>query len=142
MQEIRELLCLDWGKKRIGLARASTVARIPEPLASIANDEHTYGHLRKIIAQHHTSAIVVGLPRDMHMHETEQTRLVRQWVAEARSHFLMPFYWQDETATTAHAEGIASAHSSFEKRPDIDSLAASIILQDFLLTPASKRVAC
>ena len=137
MKAINEVLALDVGKARIGVARASMRARIPEPVTTIETSK-ALELLNEIIDRYQTQAIVVGLPRSLHGDDTEQTRWVRQWITEAANHIKLPFYLQDEALTSAKALELAADDET--KNQSQDALAASLILQDFLDTPKHMRV--
>lgn len=134
----KQLLGLDVGIKRSGIARASTVARIAEPLMSVKTSE-LMKNLQELINRHSVDAVVIGLPRNLDSQETQQTQWVRDWVQEARPNIDRPMYWQDEALTSRLAEAKATSH---KKPKDVDAFAAAIILQDFLDTPESERVVC
>ena len=129
---------LDVGQKRIGVARASALAMLAEPLDSIAAQD-SIKELLKLVDDHSIGTIVVGLPRNLDSKDTKQTEWVRQWVNDAKAKIELPFFWQDEALTSVVAEAERQAH---KKPKDIDSLAAAIILQDFLDTPEADRLPC
>lgn len=133
--EAKEILALDVGLKRTGIARASNVARLAEPLKTVATEEAietVVGYLK----EHEVEAIAVGLPRNLKGDDTEQTTWVRGWVDGAKQRIATPLYWQDEALTSVKAADLKS------KKNDIDSVAAAVILQDFLDTPEAERVVC
>jgi putative Holliday junction resolvase len=134
--EAKQYLALDVGLKRTGIARGSEAARLAEPLRTIATSEVTKA-LKDLIEEYNVSAIVVGLPRNLRGNSTQQTNWVRDWVVGAKRKIDMPFYWQDEVLTTQIAE---AKKLSYKKVHDVDSLAAAVILQDFLDTPEADRV--
>jgi putative Holliday junction resolvase len=132
----KQLLGLDVGLKRTGIARASQLARLAEPLVTIPTVD-AIKTIKDLIEQYNVGTIVVGLPRSLSGEDTSQTSWVRDWVKHAKTKIELPFYWQDEALTSR----VAEAKSKSYKRPhDVDSLAASIILQDFLETAAAERV--
>ena len=133
--EAKEILGLDIGAKNTGVARASNVARLAEPLMSISAKK-TMITLKKYIAEHKVEAIVIGLPRSLNGEDTEQTKWVRDWVDKAKQKINAPLYYQDEALTTEKAKGYQlKANSSFDEH----ALAAAIILQDFLDSAEANR---
>lgn len=132
----KQLLGLDVGLKRTGIARASEDARIAEPLITVPTTE-VIKVLKDLIKEHNVGTIVVGLPRNLAGDDTRQTTWVRDWVKHAKNKVDLPFYWQDEVLTSRIAE---AKKLSSKKLHDVDSLAAAIILQDFLDTPESERM--
>lgn len=135
--EIKEIIGLDLGLKRTGIARASTAARLPEPLMSVQTAD-TISTVKAITEGKGIEAVVVGLPRNLSGDDTQQTEWARQWVRTAKDSLNAPFYWQDEALTSRLAGTAGNGH----KVKDIDAVAAAIILQDFLDTPLEKRVPC
>jgi putative holliday junction resolvase len=128
-----EFLSVDVGSARIGVARGSSVARIAQPLETIAAGM-AIDRLKEVVDENRTAGVVVGLPRSLAGEDTAQTRYVRDWVNEAKAQINLPFYWQDEALTTKQAEGLGV------KNHTVDAQAAAIILQDFLDTPEEDRV--
>jgi len=121
-----EIIGLDLGLKRTGVARLNTVARIAEPLKPIDMDDGLVTKLSAVVAEHETQAIVAGMPRGLNGQETEQTAWAQKIVEELRAAFEIPVFTIDEAATTKFAEERAFKDQS------IDSVAATIIVEDFV----------
>jgi putative holliday junction resolvase len=128
------VLALDIGTVRIGLARANTTIRLPELLATLKNDESFLDELKKIITEYDIDAMVVGLPRNMDGLETEQTQYVRNFCAEHLEVIGLPILWQDETLSSVAAQDILATKKGIHTKGDVDALAASIIVGDYLET--------
>jgi putative Holliday junction resolvase len=120
-----DYLGLDVGQKRTGIARASSTAKLPQPLKIVETDK-LIDELKALVGAQHTLAIVVGLPRNLEGDDTSQTRWVRQWAEQARQEIDLPLHFQDEALTTTEALSRQPNNS----QPDAE--AAAIILQDFL----------
>jgi putative Holliday junction resolvase len=134
----KQYLGLDVGLKRTGIARGSDAARLAEPLLTVQTTD-VLKTLKDMIEEYNVTAVVVGLPRNLHGNNTQQTNWVRDWVEHAKRKIDVTYYWQDEVLSTRMAE----AKKLKLKNPhDIDSLAAAIILQDFLDTPEANRTVC
>lgn len=131
-----EMIGLDVGMKRTGIARASNIARIAEPMESVPTEE-LIDRLEELVKEKGIDAVVVGLPRNLRGEDTEQTRWVRDWAKSARAKIKASFYWQDEALTSRLAEAELKKSG---KVHDVDSLAAAMILQDFLDSPEDKKV--
>ena len=129
--EVKDILGLDIGDKRTGIARASSVAKLSEPLMSVPAKD-TVDALLKYIDEHAVEAIAVGLPRSLRSEDTKQTTAVRAWVKHAQERINIPFYWQDEALTSREAAGKLQTSNLKDQKLDEHSLAAAIILQDFL----------
>lgn len=141
-----EILALDVGAVRVGIARGSSTARLAEPLKTV-KAEDALAEVQKLIRQNEAGAIVVGLPRNLSGEDTSQTRWVRQWVKQAKKEIGRPFYWQDEALTSKQAisnKQLIRQTQGRKAKSNVDehSLAAATILQDFLNTPQDMRIMC
>ncbi len=126
------ILALDVGGRRIGVARANTIARLPGPLTTLINDQSIFDKLAKIIQEEQVVSIVVGLPRGMNGQETKQTVHTRQFIEGLKRHFSIPVYSQDEALTSQKAEQEILTHPKKQNMGMIDALAATFILEDYL----------
>ena len=138
--EAKEILGLDVGKKYIGIARASDVAALAEPLTTMKSEESPK-QLAELIAENGVDTIVVGLPRNLQGDETAQTNWVRKWVDDVKKNIDVNFYWQDEALTSKLAE-LHQLKSKYKNPIDEHAMAAAIILQDFLDAPEAQRTPC
>lgn len=126
------VLALDVGAARIGVALASITARIPRPLTAITNDDTMLASLQNLLQEHDVALLVVGLPRGLEGQHTAQTRAVETFVAQLRQHISLPVHWQDEALTSQKAEAELQQRKVPYSKGDIDALAATYILEDFL----------
>lgn len=126
------ILALDVGGRRIGVARANTIARLPAPLTTLINDQEIFNQLNKLMQDEQVTAVVIGLPRGMNGQETEQTGLTRKFAEEFKKHFSIPVYFQDEALTSQKAEQEIFSNAKKQNKGMIDALAATYILEDFL----------
>ncbi|MCA9332800.1 Holliday junction resolvase RuvX [Candidatus Saccharibacteria bacterium] len=131
MQE-SNIIALDIGEKRIGIAIASVVAGFPTPLITIENNDKVWHKLHDIIGKNEITSIVVGLPVSLSGNETAQTKYTRLFVDELSKHFSLPIHFQDESLTSKKAESELEAKKKSYSKADIDALAATFILDDFL----------
>jgi putative Holliday junction resolvase len=133
------LLALDVGTKRIGVALASSIARMPHPLMTLdADAEDLLTQLAAIIKAEDVGLLVVGLPRGLEGQETAQTTLVRDFAASL-AQFQLPVAFQDEALTSRKAEAELEARGRPYAKGDIDALAATYILEDYLLNQPETR---
>jgi len=126
------ILALDVGGRRIGVAAANVMARIAHPLTTVENNDDTATVLFKIAEDEGAVGLVVGLPRNLSGEETEQTRTVQAFVDSLQQHTSIPVYWQDEAVTSKKAEAELIERKKPYAKGDIDALAATYILEDFL----------
>lgn len=127
-----DVIGLDVGSVRIGVARASRIVRLAEPLTTLRNDESVWRELNTLIATHDVHTIVVGLPRGLDGQETAQTTTVRQFVEELGKRVNRPIVFQDEALTSHKAEAELAARNKPFAKEDVDALAAVYILEDYL----------
>ena len=129
---VANLLGLDIGEKRIGVARASTSARLPQSLETLNNDDTFLDKLKSTISEYQIDTLVVGLPRNLNGEETKQTAYVRDFCNEKLKLLTLPIVMQDETLSTYAAEERLGSGKKLYKKSEIDSAAAAIILEDYL----------
>lgn len=130
------VLALDVGSKRVGLAIAGAQTNLARPLKTLVRGDSFFDELHDVIADESVSALVIGLPRGLDGQHTAQTKAVEDFVAELSEHIDLPVHMQDEALTSKQAEAELQARGKIYAPADIDALAATYILEDFL---ASKR---
>lgn len=129
-----KLIALDVGTKRIGVAKADSSVRIavPYPAVEVADGEE-FKKIASLARAWDINSFVLGLPRNSQGEETEQSRYVRKFAKELKR--VIPdakICFQDESLTSVEAEKRLKSRKKGYKKGDIDSEAATIILQDFL----------
>jgi len=124
-----EIIALDVGGRRIGVARANSVARIPEPLATITVDGTELEQINDLAAELGARKLVIGLPRNQQGEETAQTQTVKDFAAKLDGYELI---WQDESLTSVAAEDSLQKSGKAYAKADVDALAAAHILKDYL----------
>ena len=128
------ILALDVGGARIGVARADVELKFANPLLTLPNDEHIWEALQALIEANAVQTLVVGLPRGLGGQETAQTSIARDFAKEASERLKIAIELQDEAMTSVKAETeLRSRRKPYEKS-DIDALAATYILEDYLQT--------
>ncbi len=127
----QSILAIDYGDKRVGVARAGTIARLPEPLTTLENNPKLLDAIQQLIDEEEVSVVVVGLPRSLEGADTDQTRKTRDFIEQLRG-LAVEVVEQDEAVTSENA--LSELHQSkrdFDKS-EVDQLAAVYILQDYL----------
>lgn len=129
----KSVVALDVGSKRIGVAIASLEARLPRPLVTLtATDHDLLEQLQAIIERETVGRIVVGLPRGMAGQQTAQTNSILQFTERLKEQINIPIDMQDESVTSKQAEAELESRGKPYQRSDIDALAATYILEDWL----------
>lgn len=124
------ILALDYGEKRVGVAIAQMVARMPRPLTTLPNTETLLNDIRKVVTQEDAGLVVVGLPRGMDGGYTAQTKAAEAFATQLASVLTVPVELADETLSSVDAE--SSLAGQAYSKGDIDAMAAAIILERYL----------
>jgi putative Holliday junction resolvase len=128
----RTILALDIGSARIGMALANTQAKLATPAGTLENNQSAVKQLQEFCAQEAVEHLIIGLPRGLNGQDTTQTDAVRAMGTELAKQLALPFSWQDEAVTSAKAEAELKARGKAYAKEEIDALAATYILEDYL----------
>lgn len=138
-------IALDIGDKRIGVSICDSSAPFPAPLTTLHASSGVGAELMDILSKQKVSAIIIGYPRNQAGEATDQTARVEKIVGLLNLPGHIPIYWQDESLTSVKAEAELSKRGKPFSKGDIDSLAATYILDDFIkshpnFTPRSNNI--
>ncbi|MDR1997042.1 MAG: Holliday junction resolvase RuvX [Candidatus Margulisbacteria bacterium] len=131
MQE--RLLSLDYGSKRIGLAVNDALGLAVHPLPYLENTSEKLKKLRRLIQERNIQKLILGLPVALSGEESIAAQKVRQFAA-ALAALGLPIEFIDERLSTAAAHKMMLQYNipARERRQKVDSLAACILLEDYL----------
>lgn len=124
------ILAVDYGEKRVGVAIAHEVARLPRPLTTLPNTPELTAELAELVHKESVGLVLVGLPRSMDGGYTAQTEAAEAFRRKLAAELPVPVQAADETLTSVDAEA-ALAGKEYVKA-DIDALAATYILERYL----------
>jgi|TARA_B100001245_G_scaffold100561_1_gene73085 putative holliday junction resolvase len=124
------LLALDVGTKRIGVAAADDSVPIALPLMTIDVDGGELSKIQQLIKERSINTIVIGYPRNQSGDATAQTRISQDFAEKLQHDVTIVF--QDESLTSVMAEDRLKADGRPYDKAAIDAMAAAIILQDYL----------
>ncbi len=130
--QTRSILGLDVGERRIGVAIANSLAKLPSPLKTLPNDPDVFDNLKQLITENQVDSIVVGLPRGLNGQDTIQTKFARDFAERLKQAIGVKIYLVDEAVTSVKAESELMQRQKNYSKDDIDSLAAVYILEDYL----------
>lgn len=130
---VYSILALDIGEQRTGVAMANSIARIASPLVTLNTPETLVEDVQRLIKQHGVSKLVVGLPRNLHGKDTAQTQYVQQIAGKIEEATGLEAQFIDEALTSVKAEKELQQRKKPYTKEDIDMLAATYILEDYLL---------
>lgn len=128
----QSIIALDIGAARIGVARAGSIARLPEPLEAISNDDNVFDILKSIIEREEIGLVVIGIPRNLKGEETPQSQVIRDFASRLSGHIELEVVFVDESFSSKRADEYLKGL----KKPDVsqDSVAACYILEEFFKT--------
>lgn len=130
-------MALDVGTKRIGVAVAHVVARLPRPLLTLRASEQSVDDIAALAEKEGVRELVVGLPRSMDGSSSDQTRYTEAFADVLKARLNMPVHLVDETLSSVQAE--AGLRGRKYEKGDVDALAACIILERFLETDSGAK---
>ncbi|MBR1893564.1 MAG: Holliday junction resolvase RuvX [Lachnospiraceae bacterium] len=131
---------LDYGSKTVGVAltdETGTIARSVE-IVRRENEKRlrrTCARIESIIVENHVDEIVIGLPLNMDGSEGERAEKAREFAEMLGRRTGMVVHMVDERLTTVEADEIMDANAikdRRERKSKVDSIAAAVILQDFI----------
>lgn len=115
------ILGIDYGKKRIGLAWVQSGLDVVLPFGVVGNLEE----LVELIKKENIDKVVFGMPFGLDAQENENTDRVNKFITELKQGIDLPIEFIDERFTSAQADRMEGDASRDEK-------AAMIILQSYL----------
>jgi len=135
----KKILAIDFGTKITGLARFCEGRDIdPYPYESIkyVNDDKLIADILDVVKESLTDLAVLGIPRLLDGKETTMSKKIRDFGEKLGAKLgSIPLFFQDESLSTFEAEERMKNSPRYNFKVDkkqIDALAASIILEDFL----------
>ncbi|GAC1388280.1 MAG: Holliday junction resolvase RuvX [Candidatus Saccharimonadales bacterium] len=127
------ILAFDIGSRRIGVAAANSATRLASPVMTLTVGSDVMAQIKQLVTEHAASHIVIGLPRNLNGDDTEQTRTVRAFAEEIKTQLsAVRVLLQDEALTSHQAEAELKNRKKKYSKSDIDVLAATYILEDYL----------
>lgn len=102
--QTNKVMALDVGAVRIGLALASSEARLPSPFRTIIRDDSCIKVIRQLIEENNVGTIVIGLPRNLEGNSTSQTDEITRFATQLKQVVSVPIIFQDEALTSIKAK--------------------------------------
>jgi len=130
-----QILGIDYGETRIGLAISDQTKSIAFPFGVIRNENLDFilEFLQKLCIEKEIESLVIGLPLALSGKDTLQTTKVRQFSRNIKM-LGLPVFLQDERLSSLSAKKslIKQKIKSGYNKEKIDERAAAIFLQQFL----------
>ena len=132
----KTILCLDLGKKRIGLAISDNNQKIASPYDVIKEKKFSeiLIILKNLIKKFDIGSIIIGDPINMDGSLGPKSQSSRSFISNISKDIDIPILlWDERLSTIAAEKSLIEADISRKKRGEvIDKIAANIILQSFL----------
>lgn len=125
------IIALDVGEQRVGIAVAHITARLPRPLKTLKRGQNFWDELAELLAKESAGMIVVGMPRSLEGNDTSQTKATRDFIRTLQEHTDLPVETVDEALTTKQAESELTSRGKHFTRDEVDALAAVYILNNY-----------
>jgi putative Holliday junction resolvase len=119
------ILGIDYGEKRIGLAWVQDGLDVVLPFGQLAHDGTVYDALTTLTKEEGIDVIVVGLPLGMDGGENENTARVRAFATTLSVETGLPVELSDERFSSRQADAMGGDVSRDEK-------SAMVILQSYM----------
>ena len=130
------VLGFDFGTKKIGVAVGQTITHSANPLTTLftKNGEPPWNEIQKMIQQWKPMALIVGRPLNMDGSTQRLTELAQHFANELKSRYGLPVHEVDERLSTVEARSSVFEEGGYRalKKNSVDSVAAKIILEDWL----------
>lgn len=125
------ILGLDVGEKRIGVALASVIAKLPQPQPVIEAGDNASEQIKLLAEKEDVQLVVIGIPRNLEGAETAQSQRIREFADKLGETVSLPIVLADESLSSVRADELAK--NTNYKNVSQDSLAACFILEEYLL---------
>jgi putative Holliday junction resolvase len=149
-------MALDVGEARIGVAVCDPTGFLASPYTTIyvsRDEQQNWATIQKLLEETEAEAIVIGLPVSLDGQVHAQGRKVQLFAERLQAHISVPIVFWDERFSTVEAERLRGqkaggkrqkragrGHAQSKRRQrghEIDALAATVILQEYLSHVAS-----
>lgn len=128
-------LGIDYGERRVGLSFGDEIG-VATPLPAIDAVDRTEGfpRLARLLAERRITDLVVGYPLNMDGSVGFKAKEVDAFIEELNRRFDLPVHRVDERLTTEEAKSRLpkGRDDALRRSGRIDSMAATLILQDYL----------
>jgi len=143
----KKILAIDFGTKITGLARfceGRDVSPYPYDSLKYVNEDRLIADILNVVKESSTDIAVLGVPKLLDGRETTMSKKIRDFGEKLETELgPTPLFIQDESLSTFEAEERMKNSPRYNFKVDkkqIDALAASIILEDFLSSESQEAV--
>jgi putative holliday junction resolvase len=144
------ILCIDFGKRRTGVAVSDITRTIAQGLPTIEHkdEQHLLKALRQVIREQEVDEVVFGLPLAQSGKPSMRSEQVRSFAGQLKKATGLPVEFHDERFSTVRAAHVLEracsdpehdvhhkprvSHGAPKHKRAVDRIAATIILEDYL----------
>lgn len=132
-----KILAIDYGQKRTGLAITDALQIIASGLTTVPS-ENIFVFLEKLFHEDRIVTVLIGEPKQMNGQPSESTEIIEKFVTKFKQKFPeIPVVRVDERFTSKMAQQTMISSGLKKKQRQnkalVDEIAATILLQDYLL---------
>ena len=131
LKPLTQVIGIDYGTKRIGIAVSDLMRVAATPVAII----NSFAELDKILSDRTVGGFVVGLPKQMNGQEGAQAALTREWAQKLQARYHLPVLFWDERLSSSAVTRVFVEQADISRKKQKESLdkaAAAYILQGAL----------
>lgn len=133
------ILAIDYGDKHFGLAISDTKGILAQPLDTVSISQHrdiedVIKDILDIAEEERVKTILVGMPQEFRDEHRKTTEKIEKFINLLKEKMEIPIITYDESFSTTRAQNmlISSGQSTKKSRGKINSIAATVFLQEFL----------
>jgi putative Holliday junction resolvase len=130
------VLAFDFGTKYLGVAVGQTITRTASALdhLKMRDGGPPWEQIGALLQQWQPVLIVVGLPLNMDGSASDMSRRAQRFANRLHGRYGIPVFCQDERLSSYEAKSrVSSGSTKRQQGGAIDSIAASVILEHWLL---------
>ncbi|MBP5534417.1 MAG: Holliday junction resolvase RuvX [Alphaproteobacteria bacterium] len=131
IQPMTQLVGIDYGTKRIGVAISDLMQMTATPLKIVSSMDE----LEKLLIDRKIGGFVIWLPKQMNGEEGEQAKITRVWAEKLYEKYSLPILFWDERLSSAAVSRIFIEQADLSRKRQkevMDKVAAAYILQGAL----------
>ncbi len=135
----KKIICLDCGKKKIGVAVSDEQHKVSMPMQTIEKNTNYKETLLKIILDLNVGGILVGLPILKEKKHNKMCQSIQDMTKDIdlfleNNSIKIPIFFWDESYSSVEAEDMSIKLFKNKKiqKKKLDMFAAKVILDDFL----------
>jgi len=133
---VNRILALDYGQRRIGVAISDPLGLTAQPLETwhYLNWDEVVRNILNLIFSKGVQRVIVGLPLTMKGETGKMARETERFVKKLHQNLSVPIELWDERLTSVQAKRtlLHSSRAVRRKRSNVDTLAAVLLLQNYL----------